>query len=72
MSQAAHAVALKGRALLGWPFEAGRALVCIGCSPSKPDDDGNSSVYGGKWGFIDKSGKELDPVTLTRAEAMSR
>ena len=56
----------------GWPFEAGRALVCIGCKPSKPDDEGDFSVDGGKWGFIDKSGKELVAVTLTRAEAMSR
>lgn len=56
----------------GWPFETGRALVCIGCITSKPDDDGHYSVDGGRWGFIDKSGKTLVPVTLTRAQAMSR
>lgn len=56
----------------GWPFEAGRALVCTGCKPSKSDDDGNFSVDGGEWGFIDKSGKEVVRVKLTKVEAQSR
>jgi hypothetical protein len=30
----------------GSPFEAGRALVCIGCQSSKPDEDGHVSVDG--------------------------
>jgi WG containing repeat len=56
----------------GWPFEAGRALVCIGCKPVKSDDDGHGSLDGGRWGFIDKSGKEIVRVALTRAQAMSQ
>lgn len=56
----------------GWPFEAGRALVCVGCAVGKPDPDGHGSIDGGKWGFIDKNGKEIVPVTLTKAEALSR
>ena len=56
----------------GSPFEAGRALVCIACKPSKPDDDGHFSVDGGAWEFIDRSGKEVVRVKLTRAEALSR
>jgi len=56
----------------GWPFEAGRALVCIGCKPAEPEGEGHISIDGGKWGFIDKSGKEIIRVTLTRAEAESR
>jgi hypothetical protein len=50
----------------GWPFEAGRALVCLGCSPTGFEKDGHSSVDGGKWGFIDKSGKEVVRVKLVR------
>jgi WG containing repeat len=56
----------------GWPFEAGRALVCIGCKPAKSDEDGHGLVDGGRWGFIDKSGKEIVRVTLTKAEALSQ
>jgi hypothetical protein len=53
----------------GWPFEAGRALVCIGCKPGESEGDGHVSVDGGKWGFIDKNGREIVRVTLSRAEA---
>jgi hypothetical protein len=31
----------------GWPFEAGRALVCMGCKPTKRDEDGHGSMDGG-------------------------
>jgi hypothetical protein len=44
--------------------------VCLGCSPT--GFDGHSSVDGGKWGFIDKSGKEVVRVKLSKAEALSR
>ena len=56
----------------GWPFEGGRALVCTGCKAGKPDGDGHGAVDGGRWGFIDKSGKEIVPVMLTKAQALSR
>jgi hypothetical protein len=56
----------------GWPFAGGRALVCTGCKAGKPDGDGHGSVDGGRWGFIDKMCKEIVPVGLTKAEALSR
>lgn len=56
----------------GWPFESGRALVCLGCAVGRSSEDGHGSVDGGRWGFIGKSGREIVPVTLTKAQAMSR
>jgi hypothetical protein len=56
----------------GWPFKDGRALVCLGCSLAAPDSEGHRPVVGGKWGFIDKRGREVVPVTLTQAEAMAK
>lgn len=56
----------------GWPFEGGRALVCIGCKLGKPDDEGHSSVSGGLWGYIDRSGKEVVPVKLSQDEVRAR
>jgi WG containing repeat len=56
----------------GWPFEAGRALICLGCKPTRAVEDEHGSDEGGRWGFIDKSGKEVVPVKLTKAEAVSR
>lgn len=55
-----------------WPFEDGRALVCLGCRP-EPDPSGeHTSMIGGRWGFIDRRGKEVVPVVLTREEALMR
>lgn len=43
----------------GWSFENGRALVCIGC---KPESEGeHTAMVGGSWGYIDKSGHQLEP-----------
>jgi len=53
----------------GWPFKDGRALVCLGCKLDAPDSEGHQPLVGGKWGFIDKRGHEVVPVTLTQAEA---
>lgn len=46
-------------------FDHGRAAVCIGCR-SVPVGDGEHRVMqGGRWGMIDRSGREIVPVTLT-------
>lgn len=61
-----------------WPFEGvegvegGRALVCRGCELDPPDSDGHRTVSGGLWGYIDPSGKEVVPVTLTQEAARLR
>jgi hypothetical protein len=55
----------------GWPFEGGRALVCIGCLPGPADADGHRAMEGGVWGYIDRRGKEIVPVTRSRDEARS-
>lgn len=43
----------------GWPFEDGRALVCLGCKAGAPDGDGHTSIKGGRWSYIDKNGTEV-------------
>jgi len=53
-----------------WPFEKGRALVCIGCAPSATREE-HAPVSGGSWGYVDSSGRELVPVRLTREEALA-
>jgi hypothetical protein len=53
-------------------FDQGRADVCIGCR-SVPVGDGEHSVMeGGRWGMIDKSGREVMPVTLIQAEFVAQ
>ena len=56
----------------GWPFEDGRALVCIGCKRGEPDAEGHSSVSGGLWGYIDRRGNEIVPVKLSQEEVRAR
>lgn len=55
----------------GWPFENGFALVCNGCNPGPRDDDGHTFMLGGKWGYIDKSGKEIVPLIYSSEEIRS-
>ena len=40
------------------PFKDGLASVCIGCA-QVPLDEERMKIDGGKWGMIDKSGKEV-------------
>lgn len=54
----------------GWPFAQGRALVCLGCRPQPSDDDGHAAVSGGLWGYIDRQGREVVPVRLSREDAL--
>lgn len=49
-------------------FDQGLAKVCIGCRVVPAGDGEHSMMGGGRWGMIDKSGSEVVPVTLTRAE----
>ena len=43
------------------PFEGGRAEVCIGCTLAP---EGEHSAYvGGRWGCIDRHGRERGPLT---------
>jgi hypothetical protein len=53
-------------------FDHGRAEVCSGCR-SVPVGDGEHSVMeGGRWGVINRSGREVVPVTLTQAEFVAQ
>lgn len=56
-----------------WPFENGRALVCRGCRVERagPAEE-HGAVSGGLWGYIDRAGREVVPVMLTREEALAR
>jgi hypothetical protein len=58
----------------GWPFEEGRALVCLGCAPAELDSgkEGHSPVSGGKWGYVDLEGREVVPILLSREEAIAK
>ena len=50
-----------------WPFEGGVAVVCRGCHPVKLDvDDEHSIMEDGVWGYIDRSGRVVLPVTFTK------
>ncbi len=53
----------------GWPFEAGRALVCRGCRAERIPGEEHTSVVGGTWGVIDRQGHEVVPVELSREQA---
>ena len=58
----------------GWPFEKGRALVCLGCVPPAPapGKEDHPPVSGGQWGYVDRDGHEVVPITLSREEAIAR
>ena len=56
----------------GWPFENGRALVCLGCAKGEPDGDGHVAIVGGEWGYIDTHGREVVPVHLSRSAIMAK
>jgi hypothetical protein len=53
----------------GWPFEGGLALVCVECRQTAPDDEGHRSVEGGRWGVIDRQGRDVLPLLSTREQA---
>ena len=66
-------IAIAPRFGFGWPFEKGRALVCIGCrTDSGAVGEEHAEVTGGLWGYIDRAGREVVAVKLTREEALAQ
>ena len=55
----------------GFPFENGRADVCTGCVSVPVYNGEHSYMKGGKWGVIDKTGREIVPLT-ERPKASAR
>ena len=55
----------------GFPFEGGRARVCVGCRAGEPDGDGHSEISGGLWGYIDRTGRTVVPIKYSR-EALQK
>ena len=54
----------------GWPFENGVALVCQGCRREPIDEHcGHTAMVGGRWGYIDRQGKEVVSLQETREQA---
>jgi WG containing repeat len=53
-----------------WPFDGGKALVCVGCHRGHTDADGHTPVIDGLWGYINKQGKQVAPITHTRDELL--
>lgn len=51
-----------------WPFEDGLALVCQGCRIEDGPGE-HHAVVGGRWGVIDRSGREVLAVTHSAEEA---
>jgi hypothetical protein len=43
----------------GYPFEQGRAEVCMGCKETRLDDE-HQTMVGGHWAVIDRKGRVLD------------
>jgi hypothetical protein len=54
----------------GWPFAQRRALVCLGCRLIQDGEHGR--VSGGRWGWIDRQGREVVPVQLSEVQARAR
>ena len=50
-----------------FPFAGGYAVVCNGCR-SYPVSDEHSQMRDGQWGYIDRSGRVVVPVTHDRDE----
>lgn len=65
----AFEVAVPPRYDWGWPFEQGRALVCLGCRQEKRPGEEHTSVVGGAWGYVDRTGNEVVPVAYSREQA---
>ncbi len=44
----------------GFPFEHGRAVVCSGCVQQRAGE--HRLVEGGRWGMVDRNGREIVPL----------
>jgi len=51
-----------------YPFHNGKAAVCNGCKIIL--DNEHSGITGGKWGYIDKTGKIISPVGSVEADSV--
>lgn len=45
-----------------WPFEQGKALVCIGCAPQREVGGEHTALVGGDWFYIDKKGQRISEI----------
>lgn len=50
----------------GEPFEYGRAAVCTGCVERTLDGGEHAVMTGGRWGVIDRRGREVLPLAARR------
>lgn len=56
-----------------FPFEGGRAIVCIGCKLGEPDLlCCHREVTGGRWGVINRQGLEVLPVVFSKEEVLKK
>jgi hypothetical protein len=46
-----------------WPFENGRAVVCVGCVATRHSSGEHGGWEGGRWGCIDPRGREVVPLS---------
>ena len=56
------------RYVWGEPFEHGRAAVCVGCVEQRVDGGEHSIMTGGRWGAIDRRGREIEPLAERRPD----
>jgi hypothetical protein len=54
----------------GFPFEHGRAVVCSGCAQKREGE--HWLVEGGRWGIVDRNGREIVPLQYRSREALPR
>jgi hypothetical protein len=60
------AVVIRPEYDFAFPFKKGKAIVCVGCAPVALGE--HSTVSGGQWGVIDKTGAAVIPVRHSREE----
>ena len=72
-ADASFATVIPPRFDFAWPFEKGRALVCLSCRPAPDARLGeHAPVAGGTWGYIDRTGREVVPIRYSREEAIAK
>ena len=54
----------------GFPFEHGKAAVCSGCV-QRPDGE-HWLVEGGRWGAVDRNGREIVPLQYRSMEELPK
>jgi hypothetical protein len=63
-------VAIPPRYDWGFPFEHGRAVVCSGCAQKR--DGEHWLVEGGRWGMVDRDGREIVPLQYRSREELPK